>query len=298
MVDAVAQIMNVLGLALMVFNLISAIRFVRLQRDVLTGSNDLALSYLAVAFIVLFTIVYALVFVYVEPDILIGIILLGGSAFVTLVLQWLFHLVGSIKRTTLEMAEALSSIIDARDSDLRGHSRHVELICQKIYEQLPESMRSELSPVNLSYAAIFHDIGKLGVPESILNKRGPLDDEEWGVMRQHPRIGADILRPVKSFSSILEWISCHHERMDGSGYYGISGDQIPLASRIIAVADVFSALMMKRSYKESSTYEECLETLRSLVGDQLDPQVVNALCAIPKEEIMECSKVLFENTGQ
>lgn len=288
-----SQAMVALGLALMLFNIYSVARFVSTQRDVLTGKSDVTLSYVILAFVVVFAIVYAYIFFqnFAEPS--IGIILLSGSAFVTVVLQWIYTLVGSIKETAMDIAEALSTVIDARDRDLRGHSRHVEAISMLIYDALPEHQRSKINKTNLEYAAIFHDLGKLGVPESILNKPGALNEQDWVVMRRHPQIGVDILQPVKSFADIQDWIRLHHERIDGRGYYGVPGDQIPLEARIITVADVFSALLMKRSYKEAASYDECIAIMRECAGTQLDTQLVELFCSIPKDKVMACSRCLY-----
>lgn len=92
-------------------------------------------------------------------------------------------------------------------------------------------MKEGISPVSFEYATLLHDVGKLGVPESILNKPGKLDDEEWDVMKQHPKIAMDLLRTLPSFDEIKEWILYHHERMDGKGYYGLPGEDIPMANK-------------------------------------------------------------------
>lgn len=288
-----AQSMVLAGLGLMLFNIASVVRFIHTQRDVITGSRETALSYVILCFVVIFAVVYAYIFFQNFSELSIGIILLSGSAFVTVVLQWIYRLVSSIKENAMDMAEALSIVIDARDRDLRGHSRHVEAISALIYDELPDSLRKDINKTDLEYAAIFHDLGKLGVPEAILNKPGRLSDEDWVVMRRHPKVGVDILRPVKSFNKILPWIERHHERIDGCGYYHMTADEIPMGARIIAVADVFSALLMKRPYKEAASYDECVDILCASAGTQLDPDVVAAFCAIPKSKVMACSNVLY-----
>ena len=157
---------------------------------------------------------------------------------------------------------------------------------RELYEELPDSMRRQLNLTNLEYAALFHDLGKLGVPESILNKPSALTTEEWDVMLQHPQIGVQILEPVASFDEISDWIMYHHERIDGQGYYKIPGDQIPLGARVIAVADVFSAIFMRRPYKDSVNYEECIAELKRSAGTQLDADIVKAFCNIPRAKVL------------
>ena len=297
MLGTVAQAMVALGFLLMVYNVFSAVRFIRDQRDVLGGKRESRLSTLILVFVVGFAIVYAIIFFQNFSEPTIGLILLSGSLFVFVVLQWIYRLVDSIKTTTISIAEALSTVIDARDRDLRGHSRHVEALALLIYDELPDELKQGVNRTNLRYAAIFHDIGKMGVPENVLNKPGLLTKEDWEVMRRHPRIGSDILRPVSTFDEIRPWIEYHHERMDGTGYYDVPSDQIPLGARIIAVADVFSAVFMRRPYKDPASYAETMEILRQASGTQLDPQVVEALARVPKAKVLACSKVLGGNAG-
>ena len=149
-------------------------------------------------------------------------------------------------------------------------------------------MKKNISEVSLEYAALLHDVGKLGVPESILNKEGKLNEEEWEIIRKHPKTGVDILKPLKSFKYILPWIEYHHERIDGKGYYGLSESEIPFAARIIAVADTYSVITMKRAYKPAKTHEEAIKTIKKVSGTQLDAQLVEIFCNIPKEELQKC----------
>ena len=155
-------------------------------------------------------------------------------------------------------------------------------------------MKAGISPVSFEYAALLHDVGKLGVPESILNKPGSLDKNEWQIMRKHPRIAMRLLKSLPSFEEIKDWILYHHERMDGEGYYGIPGPEIPLAARIISVCDTYSAITMKRSYKYSRSYEDALVIMSEVSGTQLDPELVKVFCSIPKEEIIACTPEVIE----
>lgn len=138
------------------------------------------------------------------------------------------------------------------------------------YRYLPKTIKNELNPVSLEYAALMHDVGKLGVPESILNKPGKLDEDEWAVMRSHPKVGVKILKPLHAFDDISGWIEYHHERIDGNGYYKVSGETIPLAAKMIAIADTYSAITMRRSYKAPKTHEDAIEIIKSVSGTQLD----------------------------
>ena len=115
----------------------------------------------------------------------------------------------------------------------------------------------------------------LGVPEAILNKPTRLDPEEWEVIVSHPSVAVQLLEPLHSFDEIDDWILYHHERIDGKGYYKLKADQIPLASRIIAITDAYSAIRMRRSYKEPKTYEEAVVILKEVSGTQLDPELLD-----------------------
>ena len=278
----------------MVYNVVRAFMFARSVGDVLVGERGTATSIAVLVFLVFFAIVYGVIFFQDFEQVSIGVILLSGSLFVTFVLKWIFRLVETVKGTTTGMAGALNTAIEARDPDLKGHGQHVRRLTGELYERLPDHMRKQLNRTNLEYAALFHDLGKIGVPEAILNKPDKLTPEEWDIVAEHPRIGAEILKPVASFDVISEWIQYHHERIDGKGYYGLAGDEIPLGARVVMVADTFSAMFMQRPYKDAVNYEECVEELRRSAGTQLDPEVVDAFCSIPRKTVLECGQGIIE----
>lgn len=107
-------------------------------------------------------------------------------------------------------------------------------------------------------------------------------------MRSHPKVGVKILEPLHTFDKISDWILYHHERMDGKGYYHVEGDDIPLAARIIAIADTYSAITMRRSYKEPRTHEDAVKIIEEVAGTQLDRELVDVFLTIPKEELERC----------
>jgi Response regulator containing a CheY-like receiver domain and an HD-GYP domain len=122
-----------------------------------------------------------------------------------------------------------------------------------------------------------HDIGKMGVPDSILNKPGPLTEEEWAIMHRHPDFALDMLSPISYLRQALDIPYGHHERWDGSGYpRHLPGDQIPIAARIFAVVDVWDALISDRPYRKAFTREAAVEFIRKNSGEQFDPRVVEA----------------------
>ena len=193
-------------------------------------------------------------------------------------------LMGAIVDKRLDTIHSMIRAIEAKDIYTKGHSEHVYQLVELIYHRLPGPVRSRINLVKLKDAAMLHDIGKIGTPDSILNKTGPLTDEDWAVIRQHPERGKHILEKT-SFREICDVVLYHHERMDGRGYYGVPADRIPLESRIIAVADTFSALYADRVYRKKYSFDEALAILRLSAGTQLDPLVVDTFCRIPHEEI-------------
>ena len=205
-------------------------------------------------------------------------------------------LMSRTKERSIDIAEVLIGVIDARDPNLNGHSRHVQNLTMLLYEYIPSPKKKLINPVSLEYAALMHDVGKLGIPEIILNKPDKLTDEEWQVMKKHPEIGVKILEPLKSFRHVFPWILYHHEHIDGTGYHGLKGWRIPYASRIIAIADTYSAITMKRSYKEPRSHDEALAIMQSVAGTQLDSDLVEIFCNIPKNKVLACKpeKVDFD----
>jgi putative nucleotidyltransferase with HDIG domain len=133
----------------------------------------------------------------------------------------------------------------------------------------------------LRWAALLHDLGKIGVPDELLLKPGPLTEEEWTVMKRHPEIGARIVAPVKKLSAAASIIRAHHERWDGTGYPdGLKGEEIPLGARILAVVDAYGAMIDERSYRPAKSPEEAVTELKRCAGTQFDPQVVEAFLRV------------------
>jgi putative two-component system response regulator len=158
---------------------------------------------------------------------------------------------------------SLAFSIEAKDPYTRGHCDRLSDYSTKMAERLhlPQNQCAALRR-----AGVVHDIGKIAVPESILVKKGPLTDDEWAIMRQHPLVGERICSPLKSFRLVLPIIRHHHEKLDGSGYPdGLRGDQIPLTARILQVTDVYDALTTDRPYRAALPREEALAAMRDEV---------------------------------
>jgi putative nucleotidyltransferase with HDIG domain len=179
-----------------------------------------------------------------------------------------------IERSTAAL-EALSATVDARDTYTAGHSRRVAASARMIAELLGLS-GAELDFVG--QAALLHDIGKIGVPDAVLLKEGPLTAAEWVVMRSHPEEGARIIERLGYLDEVVPGIRYHHERMDGRGYPdGLLGDEIPLAARIIHVADSLDAMTTKRLYRDEMSFEDALAEIRSGRGTDFCNLCVDAL---------------------
>ena len=212
------------------------------------------------------------------------------SLVLTITHIWNYSQVSGIQDTMLNLLECIEGIIEAGDKNLDGHSMHVKELSMLIYEFLPWDKKQKINPYNLQYAALLLDIGKLGIPREIIDKDGKLTEEEWSLIKRHPEIGTKILDAIPSFEIIREWIKYHHERVDGSGYYKLTQEEIPLASRILAVADTYSALTMNRSYKAAIPYESAISELKLVSGSQLDKEIVDIFCIIPISRIESCKE--------
>ncbi len=179
-----------------------------------------------------------------------------------------------IRETFYSTSETLADAIEKRDPYTGGHTKRVFEYSVAIGEEL--SMKhDELEELKLS--AVLHDIGKIGVDDSILRKKGPLDDEERAKMSMHPEMGADILGHVRQLASVMPGILYHHERPDGKGYpKGLKGRKIPLMARIIAVADTYDAMTTTRPYRKGLPVNTAIEELDKYSGTQFDKEVVKA----------------------
>ena len=183
----------------------------------------------------------------------------------------------------LEAAEAvlfaLARAIENKDPATEGHCERLASLAERLGATLGLPLED---CVALRRAGIVHDIGKVAVPDAILLKRGPLNDDEWVVMREHAAAGERICAPMKSFRRVLPIVRHHHERRDGSGYPdGLAGDAIPVTARVLQIVDVYDALTMERPYKRALSAGEALQVMRSEVGrGWWDPRVFEAFTGL------------------
>jgi putative nucleotidyltransferase with HDIG domain len=176
---------------------------------------------------------------------------------------------------------ALMSALDARDRDTEGHSLRVSRMANCLGEAIGLDSRHLKA---LERGSLLHDIGKIGVSDTVLRKPGPLDENEWDTMRLHPNIGAHIVQDIPFLQDTLPVIRHHQERWDGSGYpSGLAGKDIPLLARIFSVADAFAALTSDRPYRGKFSAEEAIAYLKGQAGILFDPEVVAAFETIMGE---------------
>jgi HD-GYP domain-containing protein (c-di-GMP phosphodiesterase class II) len=174
--------------------------------------------------------------------------------------------------------EGWAETLGMRDREARGHADRVQRLMMNLVAAMgvpPEEWE------HVRRGTLLHDIGKMAVPDSILQKPGPLTEEEWEVMRQHPEKARDLLTTIDFLKPAVHIPYCHHERWDGTGYpQGLAGEEIPLAARIFAVVDVYDALTSDRPYRQAWSHEKALGYVREAAGSHLDPAVVEAFLAI------------------
>ncbi len=188
----------------------------------------------------------------------------------------------STRRLFRQMVETLADTIDAKDKYTNGHSRRVADYAREIARR---AGKSEAYQNAVYYMARLHDIGKIGIPSSLINKKGRLTDEEYAAMQQHTIIGGDILAHVKEMPELLCASRHHHERYDGTGYPdGLSGTAILEKVRIIAVADVYDAMTSKRSYRDVLPQAEVRQEMLKARGKQLDPYFTDIMLQMIDED--------------
>jgi len=184
-------------------------------------------------------------------------------------------------QTCLEFAKVLASTLEEKDPYTSGHSERVchysDLISGKI--SLPSKQRNELQ-----IASYLHDIGKIGISNRFINKKGALTATDWAIIKQHTRKAIELLSPLNLSSNILSYIEHHHENFDGTGYpKGLEGNQIPLGARIIAVSDSYDSMTSNRPYRKPLSQEEAQKELLKWAGKQFDPNLISAFLIAMRE---------------
>jgi len=190
----------------------------------------------------------------------------------------------SVKLESVSVAtlSALIRAMEAKDPFLKGHSKRVSTLSERV--GLALGLESE--EINdLKTAGLLHDVGMTAIPESILHKKGPLNEEEYGLVREHVDIGVEILEPLPHLSRAVQFIRCHHERLNGTGYpAGLKGSEIPIGAQVVALAETFASLTEQRPHRSAYTAVEALETLQGSQDIWFDPRAVTALSQVLKQE--------------
>ena len=195
-----------------------------------------------------------------------------------------------LEQAYLESIETLRYTVEAKDIYTRGHSDRVAEYSVLIGKKLGLS-EEELKTLHLG--GLFHDIGKIGVPDSILQKSSTLTDDEYSQIKQHPNIGVHILSNASIFQDILPIVEHHHEKFDGSGYPSrLKGNDIPYLARITSVVDSFDAMTSRRSYRDSLSMENVISELKNCSGTQFDPDIVNLFLDILENDFSSIQEIM------
>ena len=218
------------------------------------------------------------------------------SAVMSFVFIWAFYVIiknisatteavkakNEVKELSVEVMEALAHTIDAKDEYTKGHSIRVAKYSRMIAGKMGFS---EKECEDIYYMGLLHDLGKIGVPNEIINSPGPLNDEQYSVIKTHPVLGYDILSEIKSRPDLVMGARWHHERYDGKGYPdGKSGEDIPVMARIIAVADSYDAMTSNRRYRKYTPQDKVRSELEKNRGTQFDPDIASYMIAIMDED--------------
>jgi PAS domain S-box-containing protein/putative nucleotidyltransferase with HDIG domain len=210
--------------------------------------------------------------------------------------QLMIHDITEQKQTEAQLRQAKTEVVRAYDATLEGWSRALELRDEeteghtqrvtRMTIQLAQAMgMNDEELVHVRRGALLHDIGKIGIPDGILLKPGPLTEEELAIMRKHPVYAYELLLPITYLHPALDIPYCHHEKWDGTGYpRGLKGTEIPLAARIFAVVDVWDALRSDRPYRTAWSAEKVLAHIREQAGQHFDPQVVDIFLEIMESQ--------------
>jgi putative nucleotidyltransferase with HDIG domain len=186
-----------------------------------------------------------------------------------------------VEQSYEDTLQSLGAAIDLRDSETEGHSQRV---CRYSLEIARAMGWQDKQRGTLARGAYLHDIGKLGVPDGILLKPGPLTPEERKIMQRHAQIGFDLVKDIPFLADATDVVLMHHERFDGTGYpQGLKGEQIPMSARIFAIADTLDAITSERPYQRASTFESAREIIRRLSGTAFDPKVVDIFLSISED---------------
>lgn len=189
-----------------------------------------------------------------------------------------------------ETVRSLFALLEYEHPEIIFSGIHVQLLTRLFYEFLPFQFRRKIHYEQLMYGALLRDIGKLRLPAEVLNKPGKLKEDEWKMVKSHAKLGAEMLSTVPGMEKLKDWILYHHERVDGRGYFGLKGEEIPLEARMLMITDAYSSIVMASSFKPSRMYEDAISVLRLGAGSQFDEELVEIFCQIPMNAIVSAAE--------
>ncbi len=242
-------------------------------------------------FLVGYILVFAVLFLteFINFYFLVGFIFFFGAIFVATMTLTLRFMNSNLSAKNEEILEIFAKSIEMKDLYTKGHSAHVQQIVGLFYEELPSRYRNAISKRKLMDAALLHDIGKISITDSILNKITTLSTEEWLEMKKHPFNGKLILEDT-AYDEIKDWVHFHHEREDGNGYYQQPADTVPVEAKLISIADAFSALFSTRPYRRKKSYAETMELLKAASGEQFNPELLGYFEKIGEAKLTEVTE--------
>jgi len=221
---------------------------------------------------------------------------LGGQAAIAIDNAMLFN---NLQRSNVELIlaynatiEGWSRALDMRDHETEGHTRRVTELTMQLASRI--GIKTE-DLIHMRRGAILHDIGKMGIPDHILHKPGPLSEEEWAIMRLHPVYARELLAPIEYLAPAMDIPGHHHERWDGSGYpLGLRATDIPLSARLFAIVDVYDALTSNRPYRPAWSQSEAITYIREQAGISFDPTLVEIFIQMMRETpILEAEGTIY-----
>jgi HD-GYP domain-containing protein (c-di-GMP phosphodiesterase class II) len=189
-----------------------------------------------------------------------------------------------LNESYLSTMETLAILVETKDVGTRQHLDRTREYALALTRTIDPTLAER---PETAHGFLLHDIGKVGIPDRILGKRGPLTRPEWAIMRTHPIVGAQIVTPIRFLGDAVDVIRYHHERFDGTGYpHGLAGKQIPLLARIFSVVDAYDAIITDRPYRKAQSREWAIDEIVSSSGTHFDPEVVEAFLILMEDEVL------------
>lgn len=214
----------------------------------------------------------------------VAVIFFLGGIFIFFAINTQNQMAVTLREKTRETMKTFVNAIDMKDAYTKGHSTHVYAVVKLLFECLPDSEKRSMNRLKLLDAALLHDIGKISIDDEILNNPGQLSRQDWDIIKTHPRNGKKMLDDT-CYREISDWVLLHHERMDGTGYYGTQKEDIPIEARIIAIADMYCALCTDRVYRGRKKHDDAIRIMLEAAGTQLDEALVNVFLKIDRQKL-------------